>query len=176
VTRPSRPARAWAAAAAWSIFLLATGVAPVLAAVNGRLEPGSARPGEWVELTTVDGGDPNVYAPIAAAGPLPVFLQRAATQSAGNGCDTPVGSMTWADGLGTLRFQVPPVDPGTYWILAAVQGGCWRFGDGAGVLTLTVLPSAGGGVSLLILVGAIVGGAAMVVAAILLVRHSRPRE
>lgn len=172
MTRPPRQTRAWAAAVAWGIFLLATGVAPVLAAVNGRLEPGSARPGEWVELTTVDGGDPNVYAPIAAAGPLPVFLQRA-SQSAGNGCDTPVGAMTWADGLGTLRFQVPPVDPGTYWILAAVQGACWRFGDGAGVLTLTVLPSAGSSVSLPLL-GAIIGGAAMVVAAILLVRHSRP--
>lgn len=163
-----------ACAGALVLFLLAIGVAPALAAMNGRLTPTSARPGEWVELTTDAGGDRNLYAPIAAAGALPVFLQRAAAQSAGNSCDTPIGDMTWVGGVGTLRFQVPAIDPGTYWILAAVQGGCWRFGDGTGVLTLTVLPSVKTDALLPLLGGAAVGAAGIIVLGLLLRRRFRP--
>jgi hypothetical protein len=171
---PHRPvARALVLAVACALALLAAEAAPALAAILGSLAPPTARPGDWVELTTdTDGGDTNLYASIAAAGPLPVFLQRADPESAGNSCDTRIGAMTWAGGVGTRRFQVPDVPPGTYWILAAVQGSCWRFGDRAGVLTLTVLPGGDAGPSPALL-AAMVASVAVVIVGGLMIRQRR---
>jgi hypothetical protein len=173
VTPPRHRARARASAVACAIFLLAVGATPALAAISGSLAPPSAQPGEWVELTTdAGGGNPNGYAAIAAAGPLRVYLQRADPNSAGNSCDTRIGDMTWAGGVATLRFQVPTVPAGTYWIVADVQGGCWRFGEGAGVLTLTVLP-AGDAAPPPILLAAAVAVAAALIVVVLLIRRRR---
>ncbi len=126
------------------LALLVAGAAPVFAAIDASVAPAAARPGDWVELTTDSGvGGTEVYAAIAAGGPTPVYLQRADPSSTGNLCDTTIGAMTWASGVGTLRFQVPDVGPGPYWITASIQGACWRVGDlSNGVLVLTVLPGA----------------------------------
>lgn len=156
-----------------AIALLTTNAAPALAAILGTLAPATARPGDWVELTT-DAGliDPNVYDSLAKAGPEPVFLQRADPASPGNSCDTPIGDMTWTGGVGTLRFQVPDVPPGPYWILATIEGACWRFGTRAGVLTLTVLPGGTKGPSPT-LVGAVVAIAAGAIVGALIIRRRR---
>ena len=79
---------------------------------------------------------------MASGGPLRAFLQRADPASAGNSCDIPIGDMTWAAAVGTVRFQVPDVPPGSYWLLVLSEGACERFGTRAGaLLTLNVLPS-----------------------------------
>jgi len=170
-----RRARLPAAVATCVVVLLAIAAPPALAAILGRLSPSSAQAGEWVELTTDAGvGGQNVYADLAASGALPLFLQGADSASAGNACDTPIGDMTWTDGRGTLRFQVPAVPPGAYWVTASVQGACWRFGDRSGVLTLTVTPGGNAGVPLP-LVGAGVAAAAAAASAALQLRRRRAR-
>ncbi len=105
---------------------------------------------------------------------LAAILGRLSPSSAGNACDTPIGDMTWTDGRGTLRFQIPAVPPGAYWVTASVQGACWRFGDRSGVLTLTVMPGGNAGVPLP-LVGAAVAAAAAAASAVLLLRRRRAR-
>jgi hypothetical protein len=136
---------ATAAAMALVAFVLTAG--PAFAAIDGLLNPASGRAGDWVELTTDFGVRPDAYASIAAAGPTPLWLQRADPNSLGNACDVRVGDLTWADGVGHARFQVPDVQPGLYWLLVTVQGGCWRFGAPTGSLTLTVLGAADAGPS-----------------------------
>jgi hypothetical protein len=128
------------AAATIAIVALVMTVGPALGAIDGSVDPSSARPGDWIELTTTTGACcPAAYASIAQAGPTPLFLQLADPSSAGNLCSNRVGALTWKDGVGQARFQVPAVQPGEYWFLVTVQGGCWRFGNGAGILTLTIL-------------------------------------
>jgi hypothetical protein len=116
--------------------------APARAAILGSLTPSSAHPGDWVELTT-DPGDSSldVYSNIAAAGPAPLWLQRVDASALGNQCVLRVGNLTWNGGVGHARFQLPALEPGRYWLLTTVQGACWRFGHGSGLLTLTVLPT-----------------------------------
>lgn len=163
-------------ALACAFVCLAVNTAPAFAAIDGSLVPSMASPGDWIQLTTVTYADPSVYASVAAGGPDPVFLQPADPASTGNACDTPVGSMTWTDGIGTLRFQVPEVSAGTYWILAMVQDECWRFGGGTGVLTPTVLPGGDRGASPVLLgsLGAIVV-AVLIGGAMVLRRGGRSR-
>jgi hypothetical protein len=165
------------AVAAITIVALAMAAGPALGAIDGSVDPASARPGDWVELTTSSGTCcPTAYASIAAAGPTPLFVQRADPSSSGNACDTHVGDLTWTNGVGRARFQVPDVPPGSYWLLITVQGACWRFGDATGVLALTVLPAADRGpVPVLILLG-IGAGLVAVVAGVIASRRRRPRE
>jgi hypothetical protein len=128
-------------ACAFALFVLTLTASPVLGAINGSVNPTSARPGDWVEVTTDAIANPNAYALFAEAGPAPLFLQPADPNSPGNACDLRVGDLTWAGGVGRARFQVPTLQPGSYWVLMTVQGGCWRFGDATGILTLAVLPA-----------------------------------
>jgi len=103
-----------------------------------------------------------------------VFLQYADPASAGNSCDIHVGDMTWTGGVGRLRFAVPDVRPGTYWILADVQGVCWRFGDRVGaLLTLSVLPRAVTELSPALVAGVASAVAVMVVTGAILFRRRR---
>jgi hypothetical protein len=141
-------------------FVLTAG--PAFAAIDGLLNPASGRAGDWEELTTDFGVRPDAYASIAAAGPTPLWIQRADPNSPGNACDIRVGDLTWADGVGHARFKVPDVQPGSYWLLATVEGGCWRFGAATGILTLTVLAPVGAGPSPALLAVGI--GAVVVVA------------
>jgi hypothetical protein len=142
-----------------AVALLAATAGPVFAAILGTPTQATAAPGDWVELTTDAGpNDPNVYQSMAAEGPLAVYLQRADPASLGNSCDTPIGTMTWVDGVGSFRFQVPDVPGGPYWVLVLTQGACERFGTRTDLLTLTVRPLAAMGPS-----PAIVGGAVAIV-------------
>lgn len=142
-----------------ALALLAVAADPAIAAIQGTLTPATATPGDWVELTTDAGPiDPNVYQSMAAEGPLAAYLQRADPASPGNSCDTPIGTMSWAGGIGSLRFQVPDVPAGAYWVLVLTQGACERFGTGTELLTLTVRPHAATGPS-----PGIVGGAVAIV-------------
>jgi hypothetical protein len=169
---------ALAAAAAMAVFVLALAAGSVFGAILGSLDPSSAHPGDWVELTTDPGtGGPDVYASIAEAGPDPLWLQRADPNRSGNECDLRVGDLTWASGVGHARFQVLDVQPGSYWLLATVQGACWRFGDQAGVLTFTVLPPVDSGPSPVLLTVAIGALIVVVVSGGILVRRRRgPRS
>lgn len=140
------PRNAWwslmAATFAASLLLLSKET-PAAAAVLGSLAPAAARPGDWVVLSTISGGGPaNLYEPLARSGPLPIFLQRADNNSSGNVCEIGIGALEWAGATGSLRFEVPELPPGSYWVLASVQGQCWRFGNGKGVLVLSILPNA----------------------------------
>jgi hypothetical protein len=158
-----------------ALALTALAAAPAFAAILGTLTPSTAAPGDWVELTTDAGPiDPNVYRTMAAEGPLAAYLQRADPASPGNSCDAPIGTLTWAGGVGTLRFQVPDVPSGAYWILVLTQGACERFGTRTDLLTLTVRPngatgppSAIVGVAVAIVVGVTIGA--------LVIRRQRQR-
>lgn len=161
----------WLLAAGCGLALLAAGAAPAFAAIDASLAPTTARPGDRIVLTTAGGvGGTEVYATIAAGGPTPMYLQRADPLSAGNSCDATIGAMTWASGVGTLRFQVPDVAPGPYWIMAAIQGACWRVGDPSnGVLLLTVLPGGTPGLLLLLVTGTV--ATALLLVGVVLVRR-----
>lgn len=159
-----------------ALLLLGLSAAPVLAAILGALDRPVADPGDWVELTTVTGdGTSDPYSLLAASGPLPVFLQRADESSFGNSCDLRIGSLVWSGGVGTLRFRVPETPPGDYWVLAEVQGQCWRFGNVAGVLTLSVRggPGTVPQAVLPLAVAAAIGFAAAAVAAHRAIRRRR---
>ena len=135
---PSRTTLAALALAAASALLAA---APVSGAVLARLVPAEAAAGDTVEVRTAP---PGLYAGLASGGPVPVFLQPT-SDADGNRCGSPVGTMTWSGGDGSATFRVPDVAAGTYWVLAQVEGACWRFGDAdsSGPLVLTVVPARG---------------------------------
>jgi len=160
-------------AALLAIFALIATARLGFAAIEGSIDPPSAHSGDWVELTTA-AARPDAYGSIAAAGPTPLWLARADLTNSELACDTRLGDLTWARGVGHARFQVPDVQPGTYWILATVQGGCWRFGSATGILTLTVLPVAGGVTPGL--VAAVVGMAVIVIGALKLLRRRALRS
>jgi hypothetical protein len=173
--RPYRPGvKSFVLALAFALALNAANALPAGALIWGAIAPGTARAGDWVQLSTDAGDlDPNVYASIAKTGPTPVFLQPADPGSAGNSCDTPVGVMTWAGGVGTLQFQVPSVPPGPYWILITSDGACTRFGTRAGdLLTLTVLAAGAPGPSPALL-AAIAAMATAVAVGVLMIRRRR---
>jgi hypothetical protein len=170
--RPS--AQASLLAAVCALALLAAAAGPVVAAILGTLNPAMAAPGDWVELTTDAGPiDPNVYQSMAAEGPVAVYLQRADPASLGNSCDTPIGTMTWAGGVGSLRFQVPEVPGGPYWVLVLTQGACERFGTRTDLLTLTVRPTTAMRPSPAIVGGAVAIAVVLTVGAVLARRRRK---
>jgi len=132
-------ARPWLASGLALVGLLLA-AEPVLGAISGSVTPSAARPGDWVTLMTDAPAGSQTYANLAAGGSLPIYLQSATASYAGNLCTLGVGSLTWRDGVGTLRFQVPAIPADTYWFMAAIQGGCWRFGSAQGILSLAVQP------------------------------------
>ena len=76
--------------------------------------------------------------------------------------------MTWSGGIGTLRFQVPEVPQGTYWILVLNEGACERFGTReGGVLELSVIPDGGKAPSLVLVTVVVAIGAALAVGAVI---------
>lgn len=170
--------RRLAAAVAMAVFLFALATGSAFGAILGSLDPSSAHPGDLVDLTTDTGtGGPDLYANLAEAGPDPLWLQRADPTSPGNACDLRVGDLTWADGVGHARFRVPDVQPGSYWVLATVQGACWRFGDQTDVLTLTVLAPVDSGPSPVLLAVAVGALVVLAVSGGILVRRRRsPRS
>lgn len=135
---PSRTLLAALALAAASALLGAT---PASGAVNARLLPATAAPGDAVEVLTAPAG---LYSSLASGGPVPVFLQPT-SDAAGNRCESPVGTIAWSGGDGSATFRVPNLAAGSYWVLAEVEGSCWRFGDAdsRGLLVLTVVPASG---------------------------------
>jgi hypothetical protein len=169
--------RASALALVCSLAALAMAVGPAFAAILGSLAPATAAPGDWVVLTTDAGpNDLNVYQSLAAEGSLPAFLQRADPASPGNSCDTPIGTMAWIGGVGTLRFQVPDVPAGGYWVLVLTQGACERFGVGTGILTLTVRPPTAADLSPAVIAVAVATAAAVSVGLLVIRRRRRDRR
>lgn len=108
--------RAIIVAVAAALLAVAVTAGPALGAILATLSPRSARPGDWVDLTTDPGiGGADVYATIASGGPDPLWLQLADPTSPGNACSIPVGQLTWTNGVGHAHVQVPDVAPGSYW-------------------------------------------------------------
>lgn len=167
--------RRWRVAVVCGLALFVVESTMAFGAIDASLIPAAARPGDWVQLTTDSGvGGAEVYAAIAAGGPTPMYLQRADPTSTGNSCNTPIGAMTWASGVGTLKFQVPDVGSGPYWITATIQGACWRVGDPSnGVLVLTVLPGATPWLPLVLLTG--MAAIALLLVALVVVRRAGRR-
>ena len=136
--------RRWRVAVVCGLALFVVESTMAFGAIDASLIPAAARPGDWVQLTTDSGvGGAEVYAAIAAGGPTPMYLQRADPASTGNSCNTPIGAMTWASGVGTLKFQVPTWDQGRTGSRqrSKVRAGVWATPSN-GVLVLTVLPGA----------------------------------
>ncbi len=116
-----------------------------------RLSSSEGLPGDLIVLTTDDGGNPNLYASLAANGPQPVYLvgtsdfAKEIARYGGQRCGAPeqryLGNLTWEGGTGSLSFRVPNVPKGDYFFELTVphsSPSCWRIGAPSGPLVLTV--------------------------------------
>jgi hypothetical protein len=121
--------------------------APVLiGAIVALLSRSIAAPGDVVVLETV--GVRDAYVGLAEQGPTDIFLASDADPP-NDPCDPSqamlLGRMMWNEGVGKITFVVPNVPSGVYSFhirTPASRPDCWRIGEAADRLTLTVQSNA----------------------------------
>lgn len=125
---------------------------PVFAAIVARLSSPHGRVGDVVVLTTDDVNRTWDYSGLSALPPQAVYIVPTARfdaelqaagriASCGSASSSLLGYLRWQGNTGRLRFTIPAVEGGEYYVLLhlATEGQCWRIGGPPGSsLVLTV--------------------------------------
>ena len=135
-----------------AVALAVLAASPAFAAIAAKLSSPYGRAGDAVVLTTDDVNRTWDYSGLVVAPPQAVYMVpvarfdaevRAAGRivSCGSASASLLGYLRWQGNTGRLRFRIPEVERGEYYVLLqlATEGQCWRIGGPPGSpLVLTV--------------------------------------